>query len=189
MSWKTGSEEAKRNGLLGAQARWRDVDEAERASVAAGLNAARRAKYIEKAGAQLERLGLAVESEDQLEAAATALQRSDLRARLQLGREVRATMRSQEDAWVSRVNRLVTIFVDRMQTEVAADEELRKVIAKVSYSAMADETDRPQAERSYDRITKRLEDYRLYLHELRCPEIRWADIPCLLCGISGRVAS
>ena len=39
----------------------------------------------------------------------------------------------------------------------------------------------------FQRLNKRWETYRLWLHEQRCPETRWPDMPCLVCGCSGGV--
>jgi len=89
---------------------------------------------------------------------------------------------------VERVHHSATAFVDKLTaelpfppepTDAAGAVRWRAGIAKVVYGAVADEVALPHAERSFQRLRKRWDDYRLYLHSTVCP--RQAPGTCPVC--------
>lgn len=186
MPFPVGDPRAAIAGRKAMSIRWAKATPEQRSEAGRTMTEAKARQYIEKASTTFERLGVAPTPE-QVQQAATALQRADLRERLAAGRAAKAELRAQGDAWVARVHKLAGLFIDGLCRELGLTPDLATTVARVAYSAMADETDRPQEERDFQRLNKRWETYRLWLHEQRCPETRWPDMPCLVCGCSGGV--
>jgi hypothetical protein len=142
--------------------------------------AGQRRAYLESAAQAITRLGI-TPTPEQVEESASALQKADLRDRLRAGREAKAAIRAQGDAWVARVHKLAGAFIDGLVRELGLTPAMAATVAKVAYSAMADETDRPQDERDFQRLRRRWEDYRLFVHEGHCPTHKFTT--CLICGL------
>jgi hypothetical protein len=182
MPFQKGDPRAAAAARKGQNIRWAKATPEQRAENVRTLRDAQAAKYVERATATLERMGIASEfTPEQVAEAANALQKTDLRERLAKGRERKAELASQEDAWNRRVAKLAGLFIDGLVRELGLIPDMAATVAKVAYSAMADEFERPQAERDFQRLRRRWEDYRLYVHESHCPTHKVTT--CLICGL------
>lgn len=164
--------------------RWGRATQADKDAAVAHMNAAKRAGYLAKAESDLTRLGLDPTPE-MVEHSATMLFKADLAERARAGRERNNVRRTEDKAWVQRVHRVVLTFIDGVVGELGLTLQpgMPAIVAKVAHMAMADETDLPQSERNFQRLSHRLEEYRQFLHLEACPFTRWPDAdPCLHCG-------
>lgn len=184
MPFHKGDPRAAAAGRKGQNIRWSKATPADKAEATRVMREAQAAKYVEQAGDTLTRMGI-TPTPEQVEQAATALQRADLRDRLAKGREAKAELRSHEDAWMTRVHRLAGMFIDGLVGELGLTPDMSATVAKVTYLALGDEAAKRQADRDYQFLRRRWEDYRLYVHEQHCPEHRYPDAPCLTCGLAG----
>lgn len=184
MPYPKGDPRAVESGREGQRIRWSKATAADRAEANRIMQDAKRARYVAQAASDLTRLGLDA-SPEMVEHSATMLQKADLRERAALARDAKVELRSNDEAWFSRIHRLVGMFVDGLVNELGLTLQpgMPEIIARVSYMALRDEYEKPRAERSYDTLCHRLEDYRLWLHIESCPFTRWPDgDPCLVCG-------
>ena len=186
-----GSTRTRMYARVGARNRWskttREQRSAEMAKVRDGLLTQPREEARTILGADA--------TPDAIESMATDILKAKQSQRIARATDKRIrpdSPRLPDALWIDRASYSATKFVDLLWNELpfppepATEESLqawRAGIAKTIYGALTDELQLPHAERDFQRMRTRWEEYRKYLHSTVCPT--QAAGLCLYCKAEG----
>lgn len=187
--------------------RWDRTTPDQRKATMAGIRQQRLDKVRASVAADFDKLGI-IPTPEQLQ---TASDRAVQAARVESLTKARAAIARQRadeavarerlellaynDPWMTRVMRVAGGWIDNLVHECPpspwspqAANNMSRTIAKVIYMMLSDEFAKPEAERDFQYLSMRYEDYRLYVHARSCSQTRLLGSACLICGLTGEAA-
>ena len=186
-----GSTRAVMFGRAGALRRWSRRTSEQRAEEMAKVRQGLLNKPREEAKSILGG-GATPEAIEQMATDLLRAERVRRAARATDARVRKPTPRLPEQMWIDHAASAATKMVDKILGELPFPPEPASVqsladwragIAKTVYGALTDELQRPHAERDFQRMRTRWEEYRKYLHSTVCPT--QAPGICLYCKAEG----